>query len=71
MNRALARTSASVTVVPYESQLFQPIGGRHAFIGAVMLLPFPSRRSPLGAGAPIAFGRGSATTCTKTLYRYG
>lgn len=31
MKRALARTSRSVTVVPWESQLFQPIGGRHAF----------------------------------------
>lgn len=30
MNRALASSSSSVRVVPYESQLFQPIGGRHA-----------------------------------------
>src|SRR5690242_7896037 len=28
MNRALSSTSASVTVVPKQSQLFQPIGGR-------------------------------------------
>ena len=28
MNAALASTSASVTVLPKQSQLFQPIGGR-------------------------------------------
>ena len=40
MNRALASTSASVTVVPYESQLFQPIGGRHALVAALIDSPF-------------------------------
>src|SRR5579883_3408129 len=54
MESALAFTSASVTVVPYASQLFHPIGGRAA--GSSAPLERPARtREAIAARARIEF----------------